>query len=112
VAIDDFGTGYSSLAYLKHLPIDRLKIDRAFITDIPQDGNDTAIAIAIIRLAEALGLSVIAEGVENQAQAELLLSQGCHAGQGEYFSHPLPADKFIAYALANRSIKPLQTESS
>ena len=99
IAIDDFGTGYSSMAYLKHLPIDRLKIDRAFIADIPQDANDTAIAIAIIRLADALNLTVIAEGVEKAEQAALLLEQGCPSAQGYYFSRPLPAEAFLAFAL-------------
>lgn len=103
IAIDDFGTGYSSMAYLKHLPIDRLKIDRAFIIDIPQDANDTAITTAIIRLAEALNLTVIAEGVEKAEQAALLLEKGCPAAQGDYFSRPLAADKFLAFALNDRA---------
>ena len=105
VAVDDFGTGYSSLAYLKHLPIDRLKIDRAFITDIPQDGNDTAIAVAVIRLAEALNMSVIAEGVENFEQAELLLAKGCPSAQGYYFARPLPAAQFLEFALGKAGIR-------
>jgi len=112
VAIDDFGTGYSSLAYLKHLPIDRLKIDRAFITDIPEDGNDTAIAIAVIRLAEALSMTVIAEGVESREQAEILLAQGCHSAQGYYVAKPLAADEFLAFALANASAVKAPAESS
>ncbi|MGE5385024.1 MAG: putative bifunctional diguanylate cyclase/phosphodiesterase [Betaproteobacteria bacterium] len=105
VAIDDFGTGYSSMAYLKHLPIDRLKIDRAFITDIPTDANDTAIAIAVIRLAEALNLTVIAEGVENVEQAGLLLAQGCPSAQGYYFARPMPASEFREFARANIAAK-------
>ena len=105
VAVDDFGTGYSSLASPKHLPIDRLKIARAFITDIPQDGNDTAIAVAVIRLAEALNMSVIAEGVENFEQAELLLAKGCPSAQGYYFARPLPAAQFLEFALEKAGIR-------
>ena len=105
VAIDDFGTGYSSMAYLKHLPIDRLKIDRAFITDIPGDLNDTAIAIAVIRLADALNLTVIAEGVENIEQAELLQQQGCPSAQGFFYARPMPAAKFVEFALNKAGLK-------
>lgn len=105
IAIDDFGTGYSSMAYLKHLPIDRLKIDRAFITDIPYDLNDTAIAIAVIRLAEALNLTVIAEGVESIEQAELLLEQGCPSAQGYFYAKPMPAKEFIDFARKNAEIR-------
>lgn len=104
IAIDDFGTGYSSMAYLKHLPIDRLKIDRAFITDIPYDINDTAIAIAVIRLAEALNLNVIAEGVESLEQAELLREQGCPCAQGYYYAQPMSAGQFLEFALERAKI--------
>ncbi|MBS1197677.1 MAG: diguanylate cyclase domain protein [Proteobacteria bacterium] len=111
VAIDDFGTGYSSMAYLKHLPIDRLKIDRAFITDIPGDLNDTAIAIAVIRLAEALNLEVIAEGVESIEQAELLQQQGCPSAQGFFYARPMPAGQFLDFALKNAGITPFPDQS-
>lgn len=110
IAIDDFGTGYSSLAYLKHLPIDSLKIDRAFITEIPGDANDTAIAIAIIRMAEALRLAVVAEGVESAEQAELLKSERCHLAQGYLFAKPLPAEQFIAFAQACRASEKMHGE--
>jgi diguanylate cyclase (GGDEF)-like protein/PAS domain S-box-containing protein len=93
-SLDDFGTGYSSLAYLKRLPLDQLKIDQGFIRNIVTDGNDLAIAKMVVVLAESLGLSVIAEGVELQAQADILAHMGCHAYQGYLFSKPLPLDAF------------------
>ena len=94
LAIDDFGTGYSSLTYLKRFPIDTLKIDRTFISDLPNDSGDAALTSAIIAMGKILRLELIAEGVETGAQSELLLKQGCHCQQGFLFSLPLPADQF------------------
>ena len=91
IAIDDFGTGYSSMSYLKRLPIDTLKIDASFVRDIPEDANDMAIATAIVALGHSLGLTVVAEGIETEAQAWALREQGCNLGQGYYFAKPMPA---------------------
>jgi diguanylate cyclase (GGDEF)-like protein/PAS domain S-box-containing protein len=92
IAIDDFGTGYSSLSYLKRFPIDSLKIDRSFVTELPGNQEDASIAQAVITMAHALRLKVVAEGVENEAQLEFLAAHTCDEMQGYYFSRPLPAE--------------------
>lgn len=92
VSVDDFGTGFSSLGYLKHFPIDSLKIDKMFIKCLPDDQHDAAIASAIIGMAHSLKLRVVAEGVESTEQLKFLRDLGCNCGQGYLFSEPLPSD--------------------
>jgi len=97
LAIDDFGTGYSSMSYLKRLPIDTLKIDRSFVNELPKNNNDLAIATAIVALGHSLGLTVVAEGIETEAQADALLNLGCDIGQGYLYAKPMPADRITQY---------------
>jgi len=97
ISIDDFGTGYSSLAYLKKFSVNKLKIDREFIKDLPQDKEDVVLTSTMIMLANKLELDVLAEGVETKEQVDFLLELGCNLVQGYYFSKPLPEDEFVSY---------------
>ena len=97
ISIDDFGTGYSSLSYLQKLPIDTMKIDRAFVMDISEEKESQAIANAVIALARSLGMATVAEGVETREHLEILGGLGCDAAQGYYYSKPIKCHDFILY---------------
>ncbi|MFT7410591.1 MAG: diguanylate cyclase (GGDEF)-like protein/PAS domain S-box-containing protein [Oleispira sp.] len=109
LAIDDFGTGYSSLAYLKRFPIDVLKVDRSFISDIPEDKTDMAITSAVISMAHKLGMKVVAEGIETQEQLEFLREHKCDYGQGYLFSRPLTLPQLHHFLVSNHQQTKKQT---
>jgi EAL domain-containing protein (putative c-di-GMP-specific phosphodiesterase class I) len=93
IALDDFGTGYSSLAYLKRLPLDKIKIDKSFVQDLAEEGDDAPLVRAIIQLGKSLNKDLIAEGVETSLQEAYIVQQGCNEGQGYFYSKPIPAEK-------------------
>ena len=107
IALDDFGTGYSSLAYLLRFPVDKIKIDRSFVKDIPGSLKAASIVHALIALARAIGLKVVAEGVETEEQRVFLKSAGCHLQQGYLFSTPVPVRVFETMLASSRAAAPL-----
>jgi EAL domain-containing protein (putative c-di-GMP-specific phosphodiesterase class I) len=102
VSLDDFGTGYSSLAYLRNLPIDVVKVDRPFVSEMEESALDGVIIESIAGLAEARGLRVVAEGIESQGQAARVRAAGCGLGQGYLFSKPVPFDEFEEWTASRR----------
>ncbi|MCC7683226.1 EAL domain-containing protein [Janthinobacterium sp. FW305-128] len=112
ISIDDFGTGYSSLAYLKRFPIDKLKIDIAFVREVTSNPDDAAIVLAIISMAHSMKLEVIAEGVENDAQLAYLRRHGCDEMQGYYFSRPVPQEEFEQMLMGGKLLQAPQDDGS
>ncbi|MBO0871508.1 MAG: EAL domain-containing protein, partial [Micromonosporaceae bacterium] len=97
LSLDDFGTGYSSMQHLRRLPVAEVKVDRSFVLGMASDPDDEAIVRSIVGLAGALGLRVVAEGVEDEATRRLLEQAGCHAAQGWYYARPMPADRLVSW---------------
>jgi len=97
LSVDDFGTGYSSLGYLKRLPVSELKLDKSFVSDLEREASDRALADAVIGIGQALGLEVVAEGVETPGQREFLARAGCRIAQGFLWTRALPADELVAW---------------
>ncbi|MDQ6698425.1 MAG: EAL domain-containing protein [Actinomycetota bacterium] len=112
LSIDDFGTGYSSLAYLQRLPVDELKIDKSFVTGLSTAGDDALIVRSTIDLAHNLGLTVVAEGVEDETAKEMLAGYGCDRAQGYFIARPCPADEFIAWLAASPYASPYVARTS
>lgn len=97
IAIDDYGSGYSCLAYLRELPVDELKLDRSFVLPMAHDARAAAIVRSTVELAHSLGMSIVAEGVEDHSAATELASYGCDAAQGYYYTHALPATELASW---------------
>jgi two-component system CheB/CheR fusion protein len=106
LSIDDFGTGYSSLAYLRRFALDELKIDRSFVADIGQSLDDRVIAQTIVAMAQTLGYTVVAEGIETEEQLGVLRDIGCHVGQGYLFAKPLTSDELVSRYCARGAVEP------
>ena len=107
IALDDFGTGYSSLAYITRFPPDRIKIDKAFVSNVDRSSQDAAVASAILSLGNSLGVTVTAEGIERSGQLEWLRARGCHEVQGFLLSMPLSAHDLEQRYLQQAQLKPL-----
>lgn len=103
ISIDDFGTGYSSLSYLTTFPVNKIKIDRSFVSKLPDDINALAVVIAIVGIAHSLNLKVVAEGIETEEQLACLSTLGCQYGQDYLFSRPVPAAKAAELLKAERA---------
>jgi EAL domain-containing protein (putative c-di-GMP-specific phosphodiesterase class I) len=108
ISLDDFGTGYSSLSYLERIPVDELKIDRSFVRNL-RDTTDPALLIrAIIGMGKELGMTVVAEGVESDAQSSILSDLGCDIGQGYHYARPMPVAEFEAWTLAEQVVSAMK----
>jgi len=106
IALDDFGTGYSSMQHLRRLPLAEVKVDRSFVLGMTLDSDDAAIVRSIIDLSRALGLRVVAEGVEDERTWRLLHAAGCHVAQGWFYARPMPADELVAWLARYRPLRP------
>ncbi len=104
LSVDDFGTGYSALSYLKSYPFDTLKIDKSFVQDVMKEQEDASLVKAIINMAHSLGLRVIAEGVEEEAQTHFLQHEGCDYSQGYFYSRPIPENEFQDWLKTNHRV--------
>ncbi|MFG2060218.1 putative bifunctional diguanylate cyclase/phosphodiesterase [Micromonospora sp. NPDC048871] len=109
IALDDFGTGYSSLQHLRRLPLSEVKVDRSFVLGMVEDSDDAAIVRSTIELAKALGLRVVAEGVEDERTWRMLHAAGCDAAQGWFYARPMPAEELVAWLARYRPVRPLAT---
>ena len=112
LSIDDFGTGYSSLSYLRKLPSEELKIDRSFVLDLESSSDARAIVDAVVKLAQALGLKVVAEGVETEEQQDILRSLGCNELQGFLFAKPMSAKALALWAMNDEGPAPIDFRPS
>ena len=111
IAIDDFGIGYSSMAYLRELPVDKFKIDRAFMSAVPASASDTRLAAALIAMGHTLQVGLVAEGVETQEQFDFLRTHGCHEAQGHFLGKPMPASELEAMIRAQNPPAAVETEA-
>jgi EAL domain-containing protein (putative c-di-GMP-specific phosphodiesterase class I) len=106
MALDDFGTGYSSMQHLRRLPLAEVKVDRSFVLGMADDADDAAIVRSVIELAGALGLRVVAEGVEDERTWRRLHAAGCHVAQGWFYARPMPGDELVTWLARYRPVRP------